>query len=311
MVLRSEQLTIAQERIARYLSWVFGWHVTVLNVSALPGHIHENLHVRVLVGGEEKDLVIRRQPAQDLGFARQVSPYDLQLEFLALSDLAETVLPVPQVWGLDLDGHHLGFPAFVMEYIHGRTVLEAVRDHPDGLVPAFADTILAMNRIQPCEVPNLVENRGEPADRPVDLLDWLRRQGEQCNAPDFFWTALRRLEREQPEDRPCPAFGNGDLGPQNFVVAEDAAIAILDWEYVGFNDPLAELMLLHVWPIEAPFLTRYPLDRLYCELAGLDVALLKWYEVYGALSGWMFGIMDQDVQWLDIHNRRLADLGLL
>jgi aminoglycoside phosphotransferase (APT) family kinase protein len=105
---------------------------------------------------------------------------------------------------------------------------------------------------------------------------------------------LRALEDDAPEGRPQPAFGNGDVGPQNFIVQPDGRAAVVDWEYAGYADPLGELMLLHTWPTQSPFLGKYPVGRMYCDATDIDPAILEWYELYAALTAWVFAAIDGD-----------------
>jgi aminoglycoside phosphotransferase (APT) family kinase protein len=113
------------------------------------------------------------------------------------------------------------------------------------------------------------------------------------------------VDAEQPANRPCPTFGNGDLSPMNFICGDDGRITVVDWEYAGFADPIAEIMLLHTWPEDAPFLQSHPIDRIYCEMNGIPAALLKWYEVCSAISGWIYAANDDNRRRLKLHGDHL------
>jgi len=292
--------------ITQYLSWALSVRADVQDISPLRsplyGGNHENWRVRALLDNEALDFVVRVMPfSEHLGFSREVLPYNLEIEFSALNDLEKTALLTPKVWGLDMEGRFLGRPAFVMEYIEGTSVLEAVKSEPEVVLQSFAEAILAMNRISPAQVPSVVAHYGEPGDEPADLVGWLKVQAENISVPPFFRRGLEVLEKESPRNRPKKAFGNGDLGPQNFIYTSERSVAIVDWEYVGFSDPIAEITLLHVWPKDEPFLRKYPLDKLYCRLAGLETEMLSWYELYSALAGWIFTAMDGDEEWMTLH----------
>jgi aminoglycoside phosphotransferase (APT) family kinase protein len=233
--------------VAQYLSWALGARVDVQDISPLrsplSGGNHENWRVRALLDNELFEFVIRIMPSREtFGFAREVLPYNLETEFLALKDLEKTDLLTPKVRGLDLEGQFLGRPAFVMEYIEGSTILEAIKSDPEAVLQSFAGAILAMNRISSLQVPSVVSRYGEPGDEPADLVGWLKAQAEKIDAPLFFQRGLKALEKETPHNRPKTAFGNGDLGPQNFIYTSNCSVAIVDWEYVGFSDPLVEIM---------------------------------------------------------------------
>jgi len=193
---------------------------------------------------------------ENFGFARKISPYNFEVEFTALKELEKVALPTPKVWGLDMTGKFFGTPAFIMEYIEGPTLLEVVESNPEEVVNRFAETILEMNQITTAQVPGVVTHLSMPENAPADSLGWLENQTKHIDVPDFFMNGFKVLEKEYPCNRPVKAFGNGDLGPQNFIYTSDGSIVILDWEYVDFNDPLAEIMLLHVWPKDDPFLKK-------------------------------------------------------
>ena len=90
--------------LERYLSWALASEACLIRTSPLPGGVHQNVRIDV-EGTVIRSFVLRRAPqAEALGYARQVVPYDLETEFLALKDLERTGFRVPRVWGLDLEG---------------------------------------------------------------------------------------------------------------------------------------------------------------------------------------------------------------
>lgn len=297
--------------VSEYVSWALDADAEVQSVSSLAGGIHDNYFVQAHIKGVPSRFVVRRMPsAAAFGFARnEVVPYSLQAEFNALKDLENISLRTPKVWGLDHEGKFLGTPVFLMEYIEGPTILDAIPSNPETVLQKFAATILAMNQISAAKVPSVAASSTDSGEQPARrLLDWLIAQAQNAGVPSFFNHGLELLEKELSDNGPSLAFGNGDLNPQNFICADDGQVAVVDWEYAGFNDPLVELMLLHTWPEHDPFLNTYPLDRLYCEMAGLDVSLLRWYEVYSALSGWIFAEKDQSPAALALHEQRATAL---
>lgn len=296
--------------IERYLRWAFDEHVTVTSVTPLPGRVHKNIHVFALVSGAPRQVVIRVAPAAPASsLAREVKPYDIAAEFAALRDLETHPLPTPRVWGLDEHGRRLGAPAFAMQYIAGATVLAAAEREPERVLRAYVDALVCMNGIRASDVPSVP---APPDDcGPADLVGWLRRRIDARPCPPRVRAGLRALEDAAPHGRPVPAFGNGDVGPQNFIYQADGKVAVVDWEYVGFADPLNEIMLLHTWPPRAPFLSRYPVDRMYCDATGIDPAVLGWYELAAALTAWVFAASDRDEMnrvahedWVDAILRR-------
>ncbi|MBI1922640.1 phosphotransferase [Candidatus Poribacteria bacterium] len=261
------------------------------------------------VDGESQKYVIRQMPpAESFGFARnQVKPYDLQLEFLALKDLERLSLKTPRVWGLDDRGKFLTRPAFVMEFIEGPTVLEASQENSEQVVRQFTETIWQMNQIPPSDVPNVVKVCGEPEVDESGGVAWMEDQVKNMRLPSFVKRGIEILEQEKPDRLPPSAFGNGDVGPMNFILAGDGSITVVDWEYVGFSDPIGEMMLLHIWPEDKPFLKDHPVDRLYCQLADLDEKILRWYKLRAALGGWIYATKDKDRKGIFLHERLIIE----
>ncbi len=104
-----------------------------------------------------------------------------------------------------------------MEYIEGPTLLEVVESNPEDVINRSAVTILEMNQITTAQVPNVVVYSGIPANAPADSLGWLENQTKHIDVPDFFTNGFKVLAKEYPYNRQLKAFGNGDLGPQNFI----------------------------------------------------------------------------------------------
>ncbi|MBT3271382.1 phosphotransferase [Candidatus Poribacteria bacterium] len=279
--------------VERYLRWAFEDEVSVAGLAPLPGGVHDNIHARVVVGGVARQVVIRVAPIAPPGsHARAVKPYDIAAEFAALRDLHTHTLPTPCVWGLDDAGAHFGSAAFTMQYIEGATVQDAAAREPERVLRAYVEALVCMNGIGAADVPSVTAPPRDGA--PADLVGWIRRQADALPTPPRVRAGLRTLADAEPEGRPRPAFGNGDVGPQNFIYQANGAAAVVDWEYVGYADPLSELMLLHTWPPQAPFLGRYPVDRMYCDAMDIDPAVLEWYELYAALTAWIFAASDGD-----------------
>ena len=293
---------VDKQTLADYLSWALDADIEPENWSEFSGGVHQNLRVSCQVNAQRECFLVRLTPSVNrFGFARnEVVPYDLEAEFKSLRDLESVELSTPKVWGFDSESHFFHRPAFVMEYIEGPTVLEASDTAPDEVSHLFAETIWRMNQVTPSQVPNVAGS-----SEPSDPLRWVRGQLSSLETPRFVAEAFEFLEQESPTELPCKAFGNGDLGPKNFIRNPEGSIAIVDWEYVGFNDPVLELMLLHTWPEDGPFLGRFPIDEIYCDLAGIDAKVLPWYEILADVNGWIFAAKDGNQKRTDLHRTRL------
>jgi len=60
---------------------------------------------------------------------------------------------------------------------------------------------------------------------------------------DFSWMLAisEKIEKAMDRDKPEPVACHNDLLPENFIVAPDGKLWILDWEYGGMNDPYFDL----------------------------------------------------------------------
>jgi thiamine kinase-like enzyme len=194
-----------------------------------------------------------------------------------------------------------------MEFIEGQSVLEVARMGNSQIDQRFTETLVEMNRITPDQVPSLIKRKGMPPQQPSDALCWIDNQLEKIKFPEEFSKALSFLHSETPSDRPRPAFGNGDLNPMNFICRPDGRITVVDWEYAGFNDPIAEIMLLNVWPENEPFLPKHPIDKIYCEMTGISTRVLKWYEMLSTISGWIYAANDHNSRGMVLHEKQLNE----
>lgn len=279
-------MSIAHERLERYLSNALAERVTVSATYPLLGGIHRNLLVTTETarGGQ---FVLRIAPPakkQLDRLKRRHHPYDLAAEFRTLQCLAGGPLRTPWVCGLDLDGDCVGTPCFLMEYIHGATVLQQC-NWDRAVVEKYVQAICKMNALRPPAVARI------PSVERLSICQ-LWEELEQHNAPVSLFNACELLERLTPLEPPVRAFTNGDLGPANFVVCDDGGIGIVDWEFAAYTDPLTELSLLYWWPPDMPFADRFKIDQLYCSLRGYDYAMLRWYRLTSALYGWLQAVID-------------------
>jgi aminoglycoside phosphotransferase (APT) family kinase protein len=272
-------------QVERFLCWATQSSVAVRGIVPLAGGVHQNFKVEGIIDGHPGAWLIRRASSAEARFARAVKSYDLEREYRVLFDLQHTSLRVPRVCGWDSSGSYLSRPAFVEEFLDGPTVFESASPN---LLERFAATLVRMNSVRPREVPSLAP---PPQAGPDELVAWL--SSHEPSMPPLFRRALATLAQTQTSARPQPAFTNGDLNPANFIVLADTTIAVVDWEFVGWTDPLMEILLLRFFPEDRPFLDDHPLDRIYCRLAGLSEDLLPWYELHAALHGWVYAMRDQ------------------
>ncbi len=83
----------------------------------------------------------------------------------------------------------------------------------------------------------------------TDVFDMTRRyikMAQEAHAffpDDFDWmlAIFEKIETAMDRDKPAPVACHNDLLPENFILAPDGKLWILDWEYGGMNDPYFDL----------------------------------------------------------------------
>jgi aminoglycoside phosphotransferase (APT) family kinase protein len=246
----------------------------------------------------EREWVLRRPP-HGLVLA---TAHDMGREVTILRALAHTGVPVPTVFVFDADGSALGAPAYVMDRIDGRAIVDTTdtaRLTPGqrrDLGSAMIDTLATLHAVDPGE---------------VGLGDWGRPEGflgRQVRRWRRQWAAahtaahpeveilLDRLEKATPIARRT-GIVHGDFKLDNVLLhpADPTKIVgILDWEMSTRGETLTDLgLLLSFWdepggvhhPLTAGvtampgFQTRAELAERYAELTGADLESLDWFVV--------------------------------
>jgi aminoglycoside phosphotransferase (APT) family kinase protein len=167
-------------------------------------------------------------------------------EFALLKAAHAAGVTVPEPLWLCIDASILGAPFFVMTRAEGvaagrRLVVDdtLVPDRP-ALVERLGRELARIHSITPprADLPFL----GPPEDAPARLLTrefriWLDRRG--LPEPTLEW-ALRWLERRAPAKGRVVLCHN-DFRTGNYLVSDGQPTGILDWEFAGWGDPLADI----------------------------------------------------------------------
>ncbi len=266
-----------------------------IEVSEL-GDGHSNLTFLLRRGAAR--IVLRRPPRGDLAG----SANDVLRESRILEGLGTTAVQVPEVLGRCEDPTLIGAPFFLMSYVPGATISDAlpaaldVDAVGDRIAAATVRTLAAIHEVD-LEASCLAE-----FGRPSGYLErQLRRFGSllEANAtrplPDLEAVA-DWLAAELPESRRT-TFVHGDYRLGNLLFGHSLEIAaVLDWEMATVGDPLADLgYLTATWPgpDDAPnpmfalsrvtrrpdFPRREQVARAYAEAADASIEDLRWYQV--------------------------------
>ncbi|WP_424308461.1 phosphotransferase family protein [Gordonia sp. (in: high G+C Gram-positive bacteria)] len=256
--------------------------------------------------------VLRRPPLGHL----LASAHDIGREARILASLADTDVPVPQIYGVADEMTRVGSaavtdaPLVAMEYIDGLAVDR--RSVAEDLSPAHRRAIgmsmpAVLARIHAVDLESVgladLASRSPYAER--QLRRWAR-QWEQAKTRELpaFDALTRRLEAAVPEQTETTLV-HGDFNLSNVLVARTLGdggraacgevVAALDWELSTLGEPLADMgSLLAYWPepgeglggeLTASTLDGFPrrdeLAAEYLRLTGRDERALRYWQVLG------------------------------
>ncbi|VTU45517.1 Putative aminoglycoside phosphotransferase (plasmid) [Variovorax sp. SRS16] len=188
----------------------------------------------------ERELILRLGHAEGL-----LSPYSAVPEYLVLSSLATSAVPLPQVlWHSD-DPSWLGAPFLVVEKVEGvvnspfgRKTDEAVAaDRHIG--EQFVDALVALHNFAWQETParDLQQAATAQTAAAVQIAKWERMIAESRTRPlPLLHHAIGWLKRNQPV-APRLCIVHGDYRSGNFLQDHASITAVLDWELVHLGDP--------------------------------------------------------------------------
>ncbi|GAA2901314.1 phosphotransferase family protein [Pseudonocardia halophobica] len=246
-------------------------------------------------------LVLRAAPRSRGMFA----VHDLDMQVRCLHHIRAHGLPVPTVVATDLDGRHLGRPAYVMDHVAGRVP-------PDGRPPFTAAGFLhdadpTAQRTYSTGLVDLVADlHGIPAldglpigPGPGDHLAWctgLLDQVADVPAPPGDGVVTRAAEvlaTTLPGPDPAPVLLWGDARPANTMVGDDFRItAMLDWELAGTGAPEFDVAWMNemnrlramgeVDPVLPGFLTEAQVWDRWSARTGRPVRDLAWHRLFAA-----------------------------
>jgi aminoglycoside phosphotransferase (APT) family kinase protein len=267
-----------------------------------------------LIAGGRSNLTYRVEDAEGRAWVLRRPPvhhvlptaHDMVREHRLMSSLAPSGIPVPKTIGLCTDESVNDRPFFVMEFVDGHIVRDAVEaeqafdmairrtvgDH-------MAETLAALHAVDPDAVglgdlgrhEGYIERQlkrwsGQYAQMHVEGVDHggaIERVGEEL---------ARRVPKQQRT-----AIVHGDYRLDNVVLNDAGEVrAILDWELCTLGDPLADVgLLLDYWtesddamsvlghsPTTAPgFSTRAQVLEHYGTVSDLDLTQIGYYSAFG------------------------------
>lgn len=285
---------------------------------ASPGLLDGPLTAELIVGGKSnltyivsdgaREVVVRRPP---LGHVLATA-HDMTREHRVMDALADTPVPVPEMYAACTDVDVMGAPFYVMERVAGTPYRTARELNPLGMervrriADAVTDTLVDLHAVQPDAVG--LADFGRPEGYLERQVHRWRRQMEGSRSRDLAGEEElhQRLASAIPESSEATIV-HGDFRMDNTLIDEhDQVSAVLDWEMATLGDPLADIALMLVYQALADVApgsvstvshadghpTRDEIVQRYSERSGRDVSHLAFHEAlaYYKLAAILEGI---------------------
>jgi aminoglycoside phosphotransferase (APT) family kinase protein len=278
---------------------VKGWTDAPITVELASGG-RSNLTFFITQG--KRHAVLRRPP---LGHVLP-SAHDMEREYRVLNALADTEVPVPQVYGLCTDPSVIGSTFYLMQHVEGRTLSDAAdtasltTEEAAQLSIEFIDVLTRIHAVD-YQAQGL-ESFGRPNGY---ITRQVRRWAEQWDrsatrdVPQMN-SLVQELRFRIPESSQS-SLVHGDYRLDNLLIAQAPNVtpmAVVDWEMSTLGDPLADVGLMLVYWSEPGdthgpssvatqiagnrgFLTRRELVERYASITGTRIEALPFYVALG------------------------------
>jgi aminoglycoside phosphotransferase (APT) family kinase protein len=288
--------------LALYLGPRVGGLAGSLRGEVIPGG---RSNLTYIVDDGERRFVVRRPPLAHV----LPTAHDMAREYRVLAALQGTGIPVPHVIALCEDESVIGARFYVMEWIDGHVVR-------DALPVEFADTMETRRAMSSALVATLLQLHAIDPDA-VGLGDFGHPDGFLARQVRRWWQqweasktrdlpSIEELRRRLDETVPAPSapgIVHGDYRLDNVMYAPadpSRIVAVIDWEMCTIGDPLCDVGLLCVYwaddaseaaartlhgraiTVEDGFYKRADLLRDYAAGTQRDLTSLEWYIALGA-----------------------------
>ena len=256
---------LALDRIGRWLGdHVAGFRLPLEAERFAGGQSNPTYRLRAGSG----DYVLRKKPPGPL----LPSAHAVEREFRVMRALAQTAVPVPQVYALCEDEAVTGSAFYVMEHLDGRIFWD---QRLPGISPADRAAMFgSMNRViadlHSVDYAALgLEDFGRPGNYMArQIARWSRQYRASETVPQPAMDALIDWLPAHLPPEGAAAIVHGDYRMDNLVFhkTEPRVIGVLDWELSTIGDPLADFAFhCLTWRVS---------PELFRGLAGVDFAAL-------------------------------------
>lgn len=284
-------------KLTDYLGDVWRADVVTEHIEQIPGGAsRETYRIRLLVDGQPRGVVLRRDPPSSLIDTERA------LEYRTYEAAWKNGIPVPEPLLLEEDPAVLERPFSLMAEVQGCEA--AIANLALPRFQAVRSTIaekkwtllgeLASRDIDALGVTGFMETPEHPAQRELDYWATVIRSDALTCQP-VAEAAIRWLERNLPEPSGRLCLVHGDFRSGNFLYNEAGEIpALLDWEMAHIGDPLEDLAWsldpLWGWPdrtLAGGLLPREEAITLWERASGMQVdrRAFRWWQVFASLKG--------------------------
>ncbi|MHB8263864.1 MAG: phosphotransferase family protein [Acidimicrobiales bacterium] len=270
-----------------------------------------------LIAGGRSNLTYKITDAGGNTFALRRPPgshvlptaHDMAREFLVISALASTPVPVAHPLALCEDASITGSPFYVMSYVDGTIVREAA-DCENALgtgqrTQASQSMIETLVTLHSLDVDDIGLGNLGPKEAYIErqLKRWMGQYAasmgtlDKSTSPaDPVMRAYNRLRASVPTAQRI-SLVHGDYRLDNIVLDVNANVkAVLDWEICALGDPLADTGLLLVYWAEEKdgsplfefpataldgFYSRNEIIKHYAQASALDTSNIGYYMAFG------------------------------
>lgn len=284
-------------KLTAYLSQVWTAQVSHAHIEQIPGGAsRETYRLRILVNGEPRGVILRRDPPSSLIDTERA------LEYHTYEAAWHAGIPVPEPLLLEEDPLVLERPFSLMAEVTGcesaiANLAEPRFEAARSIIASRKWTLLgelARRNIDELGVTRFMETPSHPAERELEYWAGVIHADALTRQP-VAEAAIRWLRRHLPKPSGQLCLVHGDFRSGNFLYNEAGEIpALLDWEMAHIGDPLEDLAWsldpLWGWPdkrLAGGLLPREDAITLWEQASGftVDRAAFRWWQVFASLKG--------------------------
>jgi aminoglycoside phosphotransferase (APT) family kinase protein len=204
----------------------------------------------------------------------------IEHEYEVLRAVDSLPVPAPRAYGWDAEGEALGVPCFFYDFVEGESLLGPLLAGEAWAEDLYIETACALQSITRAQLSSASHLFGE-GETAADVLEDAYADFQEDPHP-LAEAAYARLKETMPT-LPGTRFSNGDLWPDNLIVAGGQLAGVIDWANAGFSDPFFEFLLPFFL---RPELRGRGLEARYCARMGFDPSLLAWYHGLEFFDSW-------------------------